>query len=950
MKNLIKISTAILTIISTQAHADFVDTLFPKQWAIKNNGQTIYLQDSDLSRKQVVGKAGVDINYVDTSAIATTKSELIVAVLDSGIDLTHPDLQGKIWYNAKLCTGAPNAKNLPCNGYNYLDGNTNLTDDIGHGTHVAGIIAAVKNNIGIVGAADPRIKIMPLKVLNNSVSGFVYNNKLITDVIADAMVFAIKNGAEVINLSLGWPKIIDTPKVRAAFQMAEDNNVMVIAAAGNNNKDLPTFPCSYESVICVAAHDNQGNLTDFTNHGAKVDVVAPGEYIISTYPQSLESRVLRIKNYEAKRGSSQAAPYVTASVATLKLLKPGLTNDNVRAILFNSAKTVNEKTKRFVKYGMLDQNKLYSQTLDNLGFSLIPQLKNVTEVKFNKTQLKYGFQLPIKNLSSVASSATVCVRPNDNSVAVDNECFDIANLASNGISNLSISGSILDLKADSQVEFNVFVNDKKYELAVFFTRDINNDSEIKSELLVGASINDMMGVSNGRKLSRMIRIMDKHNTIKNPEYFYQESQKQTETQSVVSILTKEDSWKVKYITLPKQNRILSIHRQDINLDGKPDYMVYTMANDKLNLKLFFFDQNLNPLFGKNSEWNWPLSTFEGLPIDAGNEKFEWLKISTNDFGTILVPTLLRAYSMPEEDNSKNILERIVSAQPHQYYLKPKLNNGSIAVELRVFDSVAMMKKIRAAINVDSSYRIEWIKDLPSNLTQYKSGTVVGLVRVTNDEDTKYFTIAMSGDAFTLVNLDSAIPLEGSAIYKVFGIDEMKTANDIIYTNLLNRSRANYVIAENGKISYGADLVNQWENPILSLIGAYKVGDQRYFMMENRYSVSFSNQNGEFKYELPVYRDSSFPGQNFSETLVPIVIDAKPAVFVNSTLVFGERLYSMIGDETGLTRPFNLSVNIPDGCAPMAPEMIDGQKSFSYMFLCFDASRQIYLKSLPMLQN
>ncbi|MGZ3806477.1 MAG: S8 family peptidase, partial [Bacteriovorax sp.] len=270
------------------------DPLYSKQWALKNNGQVILKNISDLERVRNPGIPGNDINWVDTSAIATSKKDLIVAVLDSGVDIDHPDLKDRIWYNDKLCTNAPNAKNLPCNGFNFLDGNNNLSDDVGHGTHVAGVIAANRNNIGIAGAADPRIKIMPVKVLNSQVSGFVYNGKLITDVIADAMVFAIKNGAEVINLSLGWPKLIDTPKIRQAFQMAEDQNVMVIAASGNNTKDLPTFPCAYENVVCVGAIDNRGELADFSNYGSKVDLVAPGEYIVSTIPRNLESRVLRI--------------------------------------------------------------------------------------------------------------------------------------------------------------------------------------------------------------------------------------------------------------------------------------------------------------------------------------------------------------------------------------------------------------------------------------------------------------------------------------------------------------------------------------------------------------------------------------------------------------------------------------------------------------------------------
>ena len=379
MKVIILTSLFIRLFIST-ALSQVNDPLYVKQWALENKGQIILKNISELERIQLHGVPGVDINWVDTKDIQTSKSELIVAVLDSGLDINHPDLQGRVWYDHKLCDNIPNAQFKACNGFNFLDYNNNLIDDIGHGTHVAGIIAANRNSLGIAGAADPRIKIMPLKVMNSQVKGFVYEGKVFTDVIADAMIFAIKNGAEVINLSLGWPKLIDLEKVKAAFDLAEKNNVIVIAASGNNNKDLPTFPCSYENVICVGAIDNRGDLTDFTNFGSKVDITAPGESIVSTYPSKLESRVLRIKNYESKRGSSQAAPYVAAAVANLKLLHPGLTNNQVRNLLFRSSKkNLNEKNNRFVKFGMLDMKQLLdlASTEEKDAF-IIPLIKSLT--------------------------------------------------------------------------------------------------------------------------------------------------------------------------------------------------------------------------------------------------------------------------------------------------------------------------------------------------------------------------------------------------------------------------------------------------------------------------------------------------------------------------------------------------------------------------------------------
>ena len=339
---------------------------------------------------------------------------------------------------------------------------------------------------------------MPLKVMNSQVKGFVYEGKVFTDVIADAMIFAIKNGAEVINLSLGWPKLIDLEKVKAAFDLAEKNNVIVIAASGNNNKDLPTFPCSYENVICVGAIDNRGDLTDFTNFGSKVDITAPGESIVSTYPSKLESRVLRIKNYESKRGSSQAAPYVAAAVANLKLLHPGLTNNQVRNLLFRSSKkNLNEKNNRFVKFGMLDMNRLLdlASTEEKDAF-IIPLIKSLTEVKFNSSDRAFSFKLDIKNLSAMNYRGLICLSSPSNAIRIDQTCYSIDSIGPYKNSVLPVTGLIQDLRKDSHVLLNIQIDHKIYQTSLVFSRDLSKDSEVESYSLGQASFNDMALIVN----------------------------------------------------------------------------------------------------------------------------------------------------------------------------------------------------------------------------------------------------------------------------------------------------------------------------------------------------------------------------------------------------------------------------------------------------------------------
>jgi cell wall-associated protease len=957
MKKIIFSTLLIQTLVPT-LFAQTNDPLYAKQWALENNGQVILKNISELERVQIKGIPGIDINYIDTKDIQTSKKELIVAVLDSGLDINHPDLKDRIWYDHKLCDNIPNASVKACNGYNYLDNNNVLTDDIGHGTHVAGIIAANRNSMGIVGAADPRIKIMPLKVMNSQVNGFVYNGKVITDVIADAMTFAIKNGAEVINLSLGWPKLIDLAKVKAAFDLAEKNNVIVIAAAGNNNKDLPTFPCSYENVICVGAINNRGELAEFTNYGSKVDIVAPGESIVSTYPANMESRVLRIKNYETKRGSSQAAPYVAAAVANLKLLQPGLSNDAVRSLLFRSSRKIgngNGNSHRFVKFGMLDMKELLILANQEETSAFInPQVKSLTEVKFNSAERKFSFNLDLKNLSTVNYKGLVCLSTSSRAIQLDQNCLSVDSIAGHSTKSFPVSGLILDLGSDSHILLNIQIDHNVYQTSLVFSRDLNNDSELLSNSLGQASFNDMAVINGDRRLSRMSRVFDKYKRLDYPEYFYLEVAKQTATATVASLLTNEaGKFVVKSITLPKVNRVLSIHRQDINLDGKLDYFIYTLSEKKDEIQFYLLDEKLNPLFKNQSKWSMTLTTFEGLPIDGGVEKFEWIKVKHPILGSILVPSLYKSYTMPEADNSKVISERVIGAAAHQYYLNPVVSGDKVTIDLRVVDSVTMMKSLQKEMKIDGDYdsrSVYLLKPFPQTEDESRNGVVKSLIVVDEDGVGKLFQANIGVGVKNYSNLSplsTEKAVNQSLIYPVVSSETGAVTNEAIFTTLLDRSTAEFLVKDDKQIGSIIKLQEDWENPIISLIATFEENNQKTYLIESRTSLTLLRENEE-KFSLPIYRDSSFPGQSFAETLMPILSQGRPGIYVNSTLIYGERLYSMIDTKnSGFIRPLRLSVGIAQGCVPLAPEVLSDKTQYNYTFLCAGSNKEVSLKFLPM---
>ena len=207
----------------------------------------------------------------------------VVAVVDTGVDAGHPDLAGQ----------------LTAAGVDYVDASGDgHSDPEGHGTHVAGIIAAVRGNgIGVAGLA-PNARIMPVRVLDATGSGW-------SSAIAKGIIYATDHGANVVNLSLGGPDADSATKTAVSY--ANSHGVIVVAAAGNQRQsgNQTNYPAAYPGVVAVASTGTSDASSWFSNTGSYVDIAAPGENILSTVPGS----------YQYMSGTSMATPFVTAAAA-----------------------------------------------------------------------------------------------------------------------------------------------------------------------------------------------------------------------------------------------------------------------------------------------------------------------------------------------------------------------------------------------------------------------------------------------------------------------------------------------------------------------------------------------------------------------------------------------------------------------------------------------------------
>lgn len=262
----------------------------------------------------------------------TGSSSLIVGVIDTGIDYTHPDLLANLWHNPgeSFSNGRDNDADGIVNDYygaNFVDPahpTGNVWDDNGHGTHVAGIIGAVGNNgVGVVGV-NWHVQLMALKFLDASGSGY-------TSGAVEAIDYALAHGARVLNASWGGGGFDQA--LSDALTRAKNAGVLFVAAAGNagqNNDSTPNYPSNYaqDNVIAVAASDQTGHPAWFTNYGATtVDLYAPGVNIWSTWPGG---------GFKALSGTSMATPFVTGAVALLEAAHPTWTYSQVVSALRNS--------------------------------------------------------------------------------------------------------------------------------------------------------------------------------------------------------------------------------------------------------------------------------------------------------------------------------------------------------------------------------------------------------------------------------------------------------------------------------------------------------------------------------------------------------------------------------------------------------------------------------------
>jgi len=301
------------------------DEFYFRQWGLYNNG----------SFNMMAAVAGADIQMEDAWEIEEGNEDIVVAVMDSGLRLTHPEFEGRIWSNTSETPD--NGIDDDANGYiddvygwDFVNEDNDPSDDLGHGTNVTGIIGANGDNgIGYSGV-DKHCKIMTLKGLNEeNIGSYSWWH--------DAIVYAVDHGANVINLSVGGNSFSTT--LKGAIDYALDNNVVVVACMMNADSDEIFYPAKFDGVIAVGSTDPDDNRTSpffwdpnsGSNFGPHISVVAPGNFIYGLDSFSDDY-------YDSYwGGTSQATPLVSGLASLLLAQDMSRTPAEIKALIEETA-------------------------------------------------------------------------------------------------------------------------------------------------------------------------------------------------------------------------------------------------------------------------------------------------------------------------------------------------------------------------------------------------------------------------------------------------------------------------------------------------------------------------------------------------------------------------------------------------------------------------------------
>ncbi len=936
------------------------DSFINYQWGLFNS-QISLLQDlDDINSRLIIGTPGNDIQISSIINNDYTGEKIIVAVLDSGVDLDHPDLKDSIYKNIKECDSNGHFRYRPkddidnnghvgdCMGWDFTaKKGTHITyDDKGHGTHVSGIIAASANNIGVRGVA-PFVKILPVKIIKKRENTSGHSS--FTDRVAKGILYSIKMKAQVINLSLGWPKILDTNYVREAVKEANRNGVTIVAAAGNNSSNQAIYPCAYPEVICVGATTINGDLARFSNYGGHVDLLAPGEQILSTYPTKLVPSYFSVNGYEIKNGTSQAAPFVSGAVGILKNKFPNLSEQNLKMKLLKSTLPLLNQESSIA--GLLQVKKSLEVTDD---LFVIPDFKQLSDVKVKSINNQFEFSLTLNNLSKESGIVNYSISSKSKHISFISGYTGITQI--NDKVKIKVIGIASNLDRSSNI--NLRVDLKFKDKSINFTHNLRLILDIDDNTdnifpVNSTHINNgvLAKVINGKIYPKIKTVIDKFRAYNKPEYYFTNFNVDRTSLLINIIKVNNNDTQIISTSINNITKVISCIKIDLNYDGIPDYLVRSIGKSSGEKYLIYsyLDSNLRPLFSQQSFRFYPET------VILNTKSFGFIPMMTKE-GLVATPMFISRGMIPKVSlNPDPWSEEDLSIKSHVYVLYPDFEESLI--KTKIFDDYKNLDAIKTKISSKWFDSINFVELFHQSKLEFENGSIKIAMAAGNNnyilnirKDLSYTIESLELNGFTFAghffspvtklgenseffNTTALVGLQSDTLAQV-GILDLKVKNKL---------GAHFSYSHKPKY-----------DSLLGVMGSFidKSSVYSFFQSKNKIIYNRFYNNKLYTYSYPVNRVSFIPGNIFNELFYPTIkgrgYDARPAFYVDSTQLNSNHVFVISAEDSKLTSSIRNNISIPNNCSALNPTRFNDYENFT--LFCYQKEQankfNFYLMYLP----
>ncbi len=959
------------------------DPYYVYQWGLDFQGQKVWNELNDLENYLVPGTSEADVNIKNPDQLERMfKKDVVVAIIDTGVNYDHPDLKNNIAINEVECEkNADGSYSIPfgvresrddneyagdCKGWNFTGrkrGGTNRPEDgVGHGTHLAGIIAAERNNeIGISGVSN-RIKILPIKVLSNKAED---SQALGTsDRLTKAILYAVQMKVDVINLSLGWPLSFDKEHLSNAVKEALAANITVVAAAGNNDHSEPIMPCGYEGVICVGSSDPDKNMSDFSNFGAHVDVLAPGNNILSTYPTAETPLFFDINGYEFKSGTSQSAPFVSALVASIKGVFPGISENEVKARIYGGSAQPFVTEKKFANGNIIH----FENALNFTGKILKPQFKGFNRVKVNKQNKTFSFSISFSDYETAVDSAQISIiSPKE--LILDQTEFRLTG----DTKTIELKGKLAHLDVNLLQKMSLVAKyagkSERYNFEKRFYTEFSDHEKAKAYMIKGGSPKLLMNLSTVHYM---------HVPYDFPFYYTQDKKKDG---IILSLFTKKQDAIANLGTtkIAKATQILSVHRLDANLDGKADILIRSLikrdkeggevdeegnVEQEQTIMYSYLTEELKPLFSKALNHSHMILNFEGVILQNLND-FSFGHVEFKGYGRILMPVYMFYGEQPEADTNANpfarLRRRAFSAKI--YYYEPAIqDDGTVDLITRTMNDNKFVDSLKRKIGFRPFEQIFMVKFLKQNFTDIKQGKFSILISHESERKLpRSYMITVTDLVKRQWNIKKMqtddLNLSEFSNERGYDLSQDRLFRHMVENKIIGYSRTSKTgwesyIQNQDRLDYVSIEQTDIHDPLEYPIKTYYDGERifRLFLTPSRIYTEVSDKSGVRKLSYPVHVSSFLPGLLFKEQHYPISFTNKgknyPALYVDSTQIASSNIYLITIDGHKIVAPVRFNVNIPPRCKALNPVIIEGYK-YEYSIQCFKQDKTSELIYIPL---